>query len=179
MLNNSHIKILFVCQNNTSLSPMAAQIFINMLRQLKILDRFTIDSAATSITEEGQSMNILAKEKLEYEGIEVGTHTSVQLKKEQYKDFDWIICMSEENMRKCYHILGNCAVYVTPADVRSVFSRDPVSPISLNGMVKPRVCRLLDFTDEHSNMKTPLTKYDYYRAFQKITYACKALIKLL
>ena len=65
MLNNSHIKILFVCQNNTSLSPMAAQIFINMLRKLKILDRFTIDSAATSITEEGQSMNILAKEKLE------------------------------------------------------------------------------------------------------------------
>ena len=158
---------------------MAAQVLINLLRKRKILDKFSVDSAATALQEEGKPMTQLAKERLQAQGIETGTHLSAQLKREDSEKYDWIICMSEENMRTCYEILGDRAVYVTPVDVKKVFARDPASPISLSGLVKPRVCRLMDFTEKHCDIPTPLMSREYAVAFREILLGCTTLVELI
>ncbi len=175
------IKILFVCSKNISLSPMAAQIFLEMLKKKKIAEHFSVDSAAIDFrADTGLWLEPGAKDCLVKAGIDVGEHTSRLLEASEAENYDWIICMSAKWRRRCFDIFQNNAVYVTPRDVRRVFKMDPSSPFSFNGMVKPRVCCLMDFTEDPHDIIDPADtgENDWRFAYRELSEGCSALVSL-
>lgn len=173
------IRILFACHDNVALSPMAAQIFSHILRKKKISSHFKVDSAAISEDAKvGVAMTDGAKNILSHAGVDSGSHTSVKLDASVADKFDWIVCMTGMDRRKCFDIFKGNAVYVTPKDVRRVFKTDPASPISLDGSIKPRVCCLMDFTGFSRDLIDPEKTGDYRMAFNELSSGCSSIISL-
>ncbi|BDC96418.1 hypothetical protein TRSA_15170 [Treponema saccharophilum] len=163
-----------------TLSPMAAQIFIHLARKRQVFNKFVVDSAAVdSDAPEGVMMDSRVREILAKNGVDSGSHSSVQLDHSKLEKFDWIICMDARSRRMCFDRLHSNAVYVTPKDVVRVFRTDPSSPMSLNGMLKPRVCCLLDFTPAPRDIINPAPSGDYRYAFNEIASGCRTIVSLV
>lgn len=162
---------------------MAAQIFLHLLRKQKLTERFSVDSAALDANADtGLWLEPGAKECLLKAGIDSGSHTSKRIQSQDFEKYDWIICMNEAGRRRCLDIFKSNAVYVTPNDVRRVFKTDPASPYSLNGMVKARVCCLMDFTGVPRDIIDPLavssSAGNWRSAFAEISQGCSSLLSL-
>ena len=110
------IKILFVCHGNICRSPMAEYILKNMLDQNSIKDDFYVASAATS-TEEiwngiGNPIYPPAARELKRHGIGNTPYTdfsskhAVQVRKEDYEFYDYILCADSANIRNTLRITG-------------------------------------------------------------------------
>ena len=101
------IKVLFVCLGNICRSPMAEYIFKDMVKQKGLEKEFYIDSAATSSEEIGNPVHYGTRNKLKEMNIECGNHTARKMTKQDYKDFDYIIGMEEQNIKNIKKIVGN------------------------------------------------------------------------
>ena len=99
-------KVLFVCLGNICRSPMAEFLFKDMVNKKGLRDKFIIESAGTSNEEEGNPVHYGTKNKLSEVGISVDGKYAKQLKKEDYKKFDYIIAMEQRNIRDIYRIIG-------------------------------------------------------------------------
>ena len=168
-----------MCHGNICRSTMAQSIFTQMIKERNIEERFLVNSAATSTEEIGRGMYPPARECLVRNRVEIVVHQAVQIKKEDAQKYDWIICMDKENMRGIHAILGDRAVYVTPVDVRRIFSEDPAAPYSSNGMIKARVCKLLDFTGSGMEISDPWYSGNFSLAFSQIKHGLEALLSLV
>ena len=105
------IKILFICHGNICRSPMAEFILKDMVTKKGIADKFYIASAATS-TEEiwngiGNPVYPPARAELAKHGISCDGKRAVQLKKEDYDDYDYLIGMDTMNIRNIERITGH------------------------------------------------------------------------
>lgn len=100
------IKVLFVCLGNICRSPMAEFMFKDMVKKKGLEEFFLIQSAGTSDEEHGNPVHYGAKEKLNNVGISVEGKYAVQLKRQDYKQFDYIIAMEQRNIRDIYRIVG-------------------------------------------------------------------------
>lgn len=174
-----HIRVLFVCHGNICRSTMAQSMFTQMIKQRGIEERFLVNSAATSTEEIGNGMYPKARECLIRNHVEIVVHQAVQIKKEDAQKYDWIICMDNQNMHNVHRILGDNAVYVTPVDVRHIFQEDPASPYSSNGMIKARVCKLLDFTGCGAEISDPWYSGNFALAFAEIKRGLEALLSMV
>ena len=99
-------KVLFVCLGNICRSPMAEFLFKDMVNKKGLIDEFIIESAGTSNEEEGNPVHYGTKNKLAEIGISVEGKYARQLKREDYKKFDYIIAMEQRNIRDIYRIVG-------------------------------------------------------------------------
>lgn len=104
------IKILFVCHGNICRSPMAEFILKNIIQKQNLSDRFYIASAATSTEEiwngSGNTVYPPAREELKKHGLSCGDKRAVQLKREDYEKYDYLIGMDSANIRNMNRILG-------------------------------------------------------------------------
>ena len=105
------IKILFVCHGNICRSPMAEFILKTMVEQQHMADSFFIASAATS-TEEiwngvGNPVYPPAKAELARHGISCEGKCAVQLRAEDYDQYDYLIGMDSANMRNMERMTGH------------------------------------------------------------------------
>ena len=100
------IKILFVCHGNICRSPMAQSVLTHLVNQQHLSHAFHIDSAATSREEIGNSPHYGTVNKLRQVGIPVIPHRAVQLAKEDYAKYDYLIGMDSANIRNMHRILG-------------------------------------------------------------------------
>ena len=104
------IKILFICHGNICRSPMAEFMFKDMLRNLNMEDKFYIASAATSSEEiwngVGSPVYPPAKKELTKHGISCGGKRAVQVTRQDYDKYDYIICMDSANIRNTERITG-------------------------------------------------------------------------
>lgn len=105
------IKILFVCHGNICRSPMAEFMFKDMTARRGIAKEFEIASAATS-TEEiwngvGNPVYPPAKAELARHGIGCEGKRAVQLRREDYDHYDWLIGMDSMNMRNIERMTGH------------------------------------------------------------------------
>ena len=100
------VSVLFVCHGNICRSPMAQCVMQHLVDEAGLTDRFLIDSAATTNEEIGSLIYVPARRKLEAEGIPVIAHVARKIRPNEASDWDYIVCMDDENLWHLEHILG-------------------------------------------------------------------------
>ncbi len=99
------IKILFVCHGNICRSPMAEFVMRDMAQKAGA-DVYTA-SAATSTEEIGNPVHRGTRTKLAAHGISTDGKYAVQLRRDDYEKYDYIIGMDSYNIRNIMRIIGS------------------------------------------------------------------------
>ena len=151
------IKIMFVCHGNICRSPMAEFVLKDMVKKAGKENEFVIASSATS-TEEiwggvGNPVYPPARDELKKHGISCEGKRAVQVKKSDYENYDYLICMDENNMR----------------NIRRIIASDPEN----------KIVKLLSFTGENRNVADPWYSGDFETCYRDIYNGCKALLEKL
>ena len=151
------IKIMFVCHGNICRSPMAEFIMKDLVAKNNLSDEFYIKSSATS-TEEiwngiGNPVYPPACEELKKHGINCEGKRAVQLKKEDYENYDLFICMDSNNLR----------------NIKRIFPSDP----------EDKVKKLLNYTGNGKDVADPWYYGNFDVTYSDILNGCIALLKEL
>lgn len=100
-------KILFVCHGNICRSPMAEFVLKHLAAEAGRADEFEIASAAVSTEETGNDIYPPAKRKLREKGIPFTCHAARQITREDYRYYDYIVCMDRSNLHLLRYIIGD------------------------------------------------------------------------
>lgn len=147
-------RVLFVCHNNICRSPMAEFILKDLVTNLGIADQFEISSAATS-TEEiwngvGNPVYPPARAELAKHGIGCDGKRAVQLRKEDYDYYDYLIGMDKANIRNMERITGQQG---------------------------GKIHKLLEYAGRTDDVADPWYTGDFQRTYKDIMEGCQALLK--
>lgn len=145
------IKVMFVCHGNICRSPMAEFVFRNMVKKEGLENEFYIASSATSREEIGNPVYPPAKRKLKQHGISCDGKRAIQITKDDYKNYDYIIAMESYNIRNMMKIIG--------------IDKDN------------KVYRLLDFTDNKKDIDDPWYSGNFDITYDEICEGSRALLK--
>ncbi len=97
-------KILFVCHGNICRSPMAEFVMKDLVLKNGV-DAY-IASAATSTEEIGNPVHQGTRKKLAEYGISTSGKYAIQMTKQDYDKYDYIIGMDSMNIRNIMRIIG-------------------------------------------------------------------------
>ena len=147
------IKVLFVCHGNICRSPMAEFVMKDMVRKAGLEQVFRIESAATSTEEIGRDIHPGTRRLLRAHHIPFAPRAARQLCRADYKAYDWLIAMDEENVRHMMRILGG----------------DP----------QGKVRKLLSFAGSARDVADPWYTGDFETTYADISAGCEALIDAL
>jgi len=142
------IKIMFVCHGNICRSPLAEFLMKELVTKEGQIDNFYICSAATSTEEIGNPIYPPIKQILNSNGIDCSQKKAVRVKKYDYYDFDFLICMDKNNLHNLSYIIGS--------DIDN------------------KVYRLLDFTNNPRDVADPWYTRDFKSCENDIRIGCKA-----
>jgi len=144
------INIMFVCHGNICRSPMAEFVFRDMVEKRGMGASFSVASAATSTEEIGNPVHYGTRNKLREHGISTQGKRAVQLRREDYKKYDYLIGMEQWNIKNMYRILGS----------------DP----------EKKVYRLLDFTQNPRDIDDPWYTGNFNLTYNDVYEGCSALL---
>lgn len=147
------IKILFICHGNICRSPMAEFVFRDMVQKRGLSDQFHIASAATSSEEIGNPVHYGTTNKLKAYGISTKGKYAVQLKKKDYKEYDYLLGMEYRNIRNIDRIIGS----------------DP----------EHKVHMLLDFSDHPRDIADPWYTGNFDRTYDDVLEGCEGFLNYL
>ncbi len=145
------IRVLFVCLGNICRSPMGE--FIMKDKAQKGGWDLQVASAGTSAEEEGSPVYPPARRELALHGIGCEGKRAAVLKKEDYKMYDYILCMESSNKRSAERIFGG----------------DP----------DKKVFRLLDFSDSPKDIADPWYTRDFKTAYREIETGIECFLRFL
>ena len=100
------IKVLFICHGNICRSTMCESVMTHLIKQRHMESQFEIASAATSREEIGNPPHHGTVAKLREVGIPVIPHRAVQMTREDYQKYDYLIGMDDWNIRNMKKITG-------------------------------------------------------------------------
>lgn len=100
------ISVLFVCHGNICRSPMAEFVFKKLVAEHGLENSFYIASAAVSREEIGNPVYPPARKKLIEHGMDPSGKKAVQITKEDYKKYDYIIAMDKSNLNGIMRLMG-------------------------------------------------------------------------
>ena len=147
------IRVLFVCHGNICRSTMTQFVFQHMVNNQGLKDKFYIDSA-TSREEIGNPPHYGTVNKLRQEGIPVLKHRAIQMTKQDYKEYDYIIGMDAWNIRNIMRIIGS----------------DPEKKVSM----------LLDFSDRPgTEIADPWYTGNFDATYDDVLEGCTGLLEHL
>ena len=89
------IHVLFICHGNICRSPMAEFLFRDMVMKKGLSREISVASAATSREEIGNPVHRGTVQKLAQYGISTKGKYARQVTKQDYADYDYIICMEK------------------------------------------------------------------------------------
>ena len=144
-------KILFVCHGNICRSPMAEFVMKDLVKKEKL--DFIIDSAATSTEAVGCRVHRGTREKLAQFNISTEGKFAVQMTKEDYDKYDYIIVMDELNMKNIFRIIDS----------------DP----------QGKVTKLLSHAGSDKDVADPWYTDNFDETYDDILKGCKALLEKL
>lgn len=144
-------KILFVCHGNICRSVMAEMIMRHLTEQEG--ETYVIDSCATSREEIGNDIYPPAKRCLSAHGIPFTRHAARQITREDYEQFDLILCMEDHNIRNLRRVLGE-----------ELMLHDAALP-------QPKIRRLLN-----RDVADPWYTGDFETTYRDLVEGCKALL---
>jgi len=147
------IKILFICHGNICRSPMAEFVMRDLVNHAGIGEQFHIASAATSTEEIGNPVHYGTRKKLREVGISTEGKYAVQLKRSDYKNYDYLIGMDSMNRRNILRMVG--------------------------GDDEGKVFNLLEFAGESGDIADPWYTGNFEQTYKDVLRGCKALLKYL
>lgn len=147
------IKILFVCHGNICRSTMAEFVMKDLVRRAGRADKFIINSAATSREEIGSDIHYGTKAKLREMGIPYTKRKAVQVTKQDYDMYDYIIVMDNNNLRNLKYIIGEDTHH--------------------------KVYKMMSFAGESRDVKDPWYTGNFDETYTDIDKGCRALLELL
>lgn len=97
--SNEMINVVFVCMGNICRSPMAEAIFVHLVNEAGLADRFEIASAGTSSYHVGEAPHrgtqaVLAKHRMAQTG-----NRAQQVTQSMLARADYVVAMDEDNVR--------------------------------------------------------------------------------
>ena len=143
-------KVLFVCHGNICRSPMAEFILKDMVKKAGVDTEFEIKSAATSTEEIGNPVYPPAKAKLAEHGISCKGKTAVQITKEDYEYYDYIIAMDRHNLSNMKRFVGDDK--------------------------KKKVSLMMDYTDRGGDVADPWYTGDFETTWKDIYEGCRGCL---
>lgn len=146
-------KIMFVCLGNICRSTMAEFVMKDIVKKHGMENEFHIQSSATSTEALGCDIHRGTKEILRENSISFEKRQAVQLKKEDYGKYDYIIGMDKANIRNIFSICGG----------------DPGNKVSL----------LLSFAGKDENIADPWYTGDFHETYDDVLLGCTSLFKRL
>ena len=149
-------RIIFVCLGNICRSPMAEFIFKDMVNKADMGHLFDISSAGLSNEERGKSLYPPIRAKLIQHDIPVSDHIAHRISRYDYKNYDYIVGMDENNIRTLRHIFG----IKDNGKVSMLLDHTPASDIAHH-------CRAV---------ADPWYTGDFDAAYEDIAIGCKALL---
>ena len=151
------IGIMFVCHGNICRSPMAEFILKDMLKRRGWENRFRVASCATSTEEiwggHGSPMYPPAKAMLTAHGIPYTEREAVQLRRNDYAEYDLFIGMDSANIRNMTRMLGG----------------DP----------QGKIRKLMDFTPRGGDVADPWYSRNFDDAYRDIRDGCEGILAWL
>ena len=145
------IRILFVCHGNICRSPLAEFIMKELVKQNGMEKDFYIASAATSTEEIGNPIYPPVRKILDKKGIDYSGKTAIQVRKSDYENYDYLICMDRNNLRNLSRIIGT--------DIQN------------------KVSLLLDFTNRPADVTDPWYTGDFEATLRDVEEGCKGLLE--
>ena len=147
------IKVLFICHGNICRSTMAESVMTHLVSQQNLSDHFQIASAATSREEIGNPPHYGTVRKLEQVGIPVIAHRAVQMTRNDYLEYDYLIGMDTANIRNMTRIA--C------------------------GDSHGKIYKLLSFAGEERDVADPWYTGDFDATYRDVLAGCEGLLEYL
>lgn len=149
----TYIRVLFICHGNICRSTMAQSILQHLVNNRGLSDCFYIDSAATSREEIGNSPHYGTVHKLQQVGIPVIPHRAVQMTRQDYLDYDYLIGMDTANIHNMNAIAGG----------------DP----------QGKIYKLLSFAGEGRDVADPWYTGDFDVTYRDVMAGCEGFLDFL
>ena len=147
------IKVLFICHGNICRSTMAESVMTHLIKQHNLTDRIQVASAATSREEIGNPPHYGTVRKLEQVGIPVVPHRAVQMTRNDYLEYDYLIGMDTANIRNMTKIV--C------------------------GDSQNKIYKLLSFAGEGRDVADPWYTGDFDATYRDVLAGCEGLLEYL
>ena len=94
---SDRVGVLFVCLGNICRSPMAEGLFLHLVAQRGLSDRFRIESAGTAAYHVGERPDRRTLAVLRKNGISLNS-LARQVRADDFHTFDWILAMDASNL---------------------------------------------------------------------------------
>lgn len=146
------IKVMFVCLGNICRSPMAEFVFRDMVKKAGLQSEIYIASSATSRWEIGNPVHHGTRARLKKEGIDTSGKVAVELTKQNFSEYDYLIGMESSNISDMLKISG--------------------------GAGNEKVHKLLDFADG-GNIADPWYTGDFDATYNDVLKGCTGLLEHL
>lgn len=143
--------VLFVCLGNICRSPMAEAVFRHLVEQEGLAEQISIDSCGIGGWHAGERPHTGTQKVLTQNRIAHDTLRARQITSRDFEDYDYIVCMDDENMSALNRM--------TPAG--------------------KKVYRLLDFapSTEEQNVEDPYYTGRFEYVYELVQAGCQGLLE--